>query len=82
MQYSLNWPNRVQHALRAFTPKEQKVVKAAAETFRSDGSFSVRDAISQMGVGEALISTLGANGAPSVVKRTMVKPPVSRIESG
>jgi len=71
--------NRVQHALRAFTPKEQKVIKAAADTFRSDKSFSVREAISQMGVGEALISTLQANGAPSVVKRAMVKPPVSRI---
>ena len=71
--------NRVQHALRAFTPKEQKVIKAAADTFRADDSFSVRDAISQMGVGEALISTLQANGSPSVVKRTMVKPPVSRI---
>ena len=71
--------NRIQHALRAFTPKEQKVIKAAADTFRSDGSFSVRDAISQMGVGEALISTLQANGSPSVVKRAMVKPPVSRI---
>ena len=71
--------NRVQHALRAFTPKEQKVIKSAADTFRSDGSFSVRDAISQMGVGEALISTLQANGSPSVVKRTLVKPPLSRI---
>jgi len=71
--------NRVQHALRAFTPKEQKAIRTVADTFRTDGSFSVRDAISQMGVGEALISTLQANGAPSVVKRTMVKPPVSRI---
>lgn len=71
--------NRVQHALRAFTPKEQKAVKTAADTFRSDGSFSVKDAISEMGVGEALVSTLMGNGAPSVVKRTMVKPPVSRI---
>ena len=71
--------NRVQHALRAFTPKEQKAVKTAAETFRSDGSFSVKDAISEMGVGEALVSTLMANGAPSVVKRTMIKPPISRI---
>ena len=71
--------NRVQHALRAFTPKEQKSIKAAADTFRSDDSFSVRDAISEMGVGEALISTLLANGAPSVVKRALVKPPVSRI---
>ena len=71
--------NRVQHALRAFTPKEQKVVRVAAETFRSDKSFSVQDAITEMGVGEALISTLLANGAPSPVKRTMVKPPFSRI---
>ena len=71
--------NRVQHALRAYTPKEQKVVRVAAQTFRSDKSFSVQEAITVMGVGEALISTLLANGAPSMVKRTMVKPPVSRI---
>ena len=71
--------NRVQHALRAFTPREQKVVRVAAQTFRSDKSFSVQDAITEMGVGEALISTLLANGAPSPVKRTMVKPPFSRI---
>ncbi len=71
--------NRVQHALRAYTPKEQKVVRVAAQTFRSDKSFSVQAAITEMGVGEALISTLLANGAPSMVKRTMVKPPISRI---
>ncbi len=71
--------NRVQHALRAFTPREQKVVRVAAQTFRSDKSFSVQDAITEMGVGEALVSTLMANGAPSPVKRTMIKPPVSRI---
>ena len=71
--------NRVQHALRAFTPKEQKAVRSAAQTFRSDKSFSVQNAISEMGVGEALISTLMANGAPSMVKRSLVKPPVSRI---
>ena len=71
--------NRVQHALRAFTPKEQKAVRSAAQTFRSDKSFSVQNAISEMGIGEALISTLMANGAPSIVKRTMVKPPLSRI---
>jgi hypothetical protein len=71
--------NRVQHALRAFTPKEQKAVRVAAQTFRSDKSFSVQDAISEMGVGEALVSTLMANGSPSIVKRAMVKPPLSRI---
>ncbi len=59
--------NRVQHALRAYTPKEQKVVRVVAQTFRSDKSFSVQEAITQMGVGEALISTLLANGAPSMV---------------
>jgi DNA helicase HerA-like ATPase len=71
--------NRVQHALRAFTPREQKAVKTAAQTFRSDKSFSVQDAIGEMGVGEALVSTLMANGSPSFVKRALVKPPVSRI---
>ncbi len=71
--------NRMQHALRAFTPKEQKAVRVAAQTFRSDKSFSVQDAISEMGVGEALISTLMANGSPSIVRRAMVKPPLSRI---
>lgn len=71
--------NRFQHALRAYTPKEQKVVKVAADTFRSDDSFSVRDAISEMGVGEALVSTLLRDGTPSFVKRTFIKPPVSRI---
>lgn len=71
--------NRVQHALRAYTPKDQKAVKAAAQTFRSDNSFSVQQAIGEMGVGEALVSTLMANGAPSFVKRALIKPPVSRI---
>lgn len=71
--------NRVQHALRAFTPREQKAVRVAAQTFRSDKSFSVEDAIGEMGVGEALVSTLMANGSPAFVRRTMVKPPLSRI---
>ena len=73
--------NRFQHALRAFTPKEQKAVKVAAETFRANPNFSVSKAISELGVGEALVSTLLKNGAPSVVQRTMIKPPVSRIGS-
>lgn len=71
--------NRIQHALRAFTPKEQKAIRTAADTFRSDGSFSVVDAISQMGIGEALISTLEANGSPGIVQRALLLPPVSRI---
>ena len=71
--------NRFQHALRAFTPREQKAVRVAAETFRANPAFSVTRAISEMGVGEALVSTLKANGAPSVVERTFIKPPLSRI---
>ena len=71
--------NRFQHALRAFTPKEQKAVKVSADTFRANPAFSVRQAISELGVGEALVSTLQANGAPSMVERTFIKPPVSRI---
>ena len=71
--------NRIQHALRAFTPKEQKAIRVAADTFRSDGSFSVVDAISEMGIGEALVSTLQANGAPGIVQRALLLPPVSRI---
>ncbi|MEH6559411.1 MAG: helicase HerA-like domain-containing protein [Oceanicoccus sp.] len=71
--------NRVQHALRAFTPKEQKAVRAAADTFRANANFSTRDVITEMSVGEALVSTLLKNGAPSVVQRVMIKPPYSRI---
>jgi hypothetical protein len=71
--------NRFQHALRAYTPREQKAVRVAAETFRANPGFSVRQAISELGVGEALVSTLQGNGAPSVVERTFIKPPVSRI---
>ena len=71
--------NRFQHALRAYTPREQKAVRVAAETFRANPSFSVAKAISELGVGEALVSTLQANGAPSMVERTFIKPPVSRI---
>lgn len=71
--------NRVQHALRAFTPKEQKAVKVAADTFRANPAFQTRDVITELGVGEALVSTLLKNGAPSVVQRVLVKPPYSRI---
>lgn len=71
--------NRVQHALRAFTPKEQKSVRVVANTFRSDGSFSVKAAITELGIGEALVSTLMKNGAPSFVRRVKIKPPFSRI---
>lgn len=71
--------NRFQHALRAFTPKDQKSVRAAAQTFRANKAFSVTDAIVEMGVGEALVSTLQADGTPSVVERVLIRPPVSRI---
>ncbi len=71
--------NRVQHALRAFTPRDQKAVKAAADTFRPNPAFSAAEAITQLGVGEALVSTLGDKGVPSMVERTLVRPPSSRI---
>jgi DNA helicase HerA-like ATPase len=71
--------NRVQHALRAFTPRDQKAVKAAADTFRPNPAFSAAEVISQLGVGEALVSTLADKGVPSMVERTLVRPPSSRI---
>jgi DNA helicase HerA-like ATPase len=71
--------NRVQHALRAFTPRDQKAIRAAAETFRINPGLDVATAITELKVGEALVSTLMADGAPSVVQRTLIKPPRSRL---
>jgi DNA helicase HerA-like ATPase len=71
--------NRVQHALRAFTPRDQKAVRAAAETFRSNPKFNVATAITELGVGEALVSFLDVKGMPCVVDRALVCPPGSRI---
>ncbi|WP_260705053.1 helicase HerA-like C-terminal domain-containing protein [Edaphobacter flagellatus] len=71
--------NRVQHALRAFSPKDQKAVKAAAQTFRSNPKLDVEEVITQLGVGEALISFLDEKGIPGVVERAMVCPPHSQI---
>ncbi len=71
--------NRVQHALRAFTPRDQKAVRAAASTFRANPAFSAVDAIKELGVGEALVSTLGGKGTPGIVERTLVRPPASRL---
>ncbi len=71
--------NRVQHALRAYTPREQKAVKTAAETFRPNPDFSTMEAITELGVGEALVSTLEDKGVPSIVQRTLVRPPASRL---
>jgi DNA helicase HerA-like ATPase len=71
--------NRIQHALRAYTPREQKAVRTAAETFRPNPDFDCAKAITQLGVGEALVSTLGDKAVPSVVQRTLIRPPSSRI---
>lgn len=71
--------NRIQHALRAYTPREQKAVKVAAETFRPNPAFDAFDVIMQLGVGEALVSTLDAKGVPGMVERTLIRPPSSRL---
>ncbi|HET8944789.1 MAG TPA: helicase HerA-like domain-containing protein [Dehalococcoidia bacterium] len=71
--------NRVQHALRAFTPRDEKAIAKSAETFRINPRLSVKDAITELGVGEALISFLDEKGAPGIVERALVVPPHSRI---
>ena len=71
--------NRVQHALRAFTPKDQKAVRSAAQTFRTNPELDTEEAITQLGIGEALVSTLEKKGEPSVVQSTLVRPPSSRM---
>lgn len=71
--------NRVQHALRAFTPADQKGVRAAAETFRANPKFKTADVITQLGVGEALVSTLEPGGIPGIVERVRIAPPRSRM---
>ena len=71
--------NRVQHALRAYTPKEQKAVRVAAQSFRANPKLDTATAITEMGVGEALVSTLQNKGVPSVVQKTLIRPPHSRM---
>jgi DNA helicase HerA-like ATPase len=71
--------NRVQHALRAFTPRDQKSVKAAADTFRPNKDLDTAKVITELGKGEALVSFLEGNGVPSIVERTMIRPPSARI---
>lgn len=71
--------NRVQHALRAFTPKDQKAVKSAADTFRPNPAFNTAEVITTLGVGEALVSTLEKGGIPSMVDAITLCPPASRI---
>lgn len=71
--------NRIQHALRAYTPAEQRGLKAASESFRPNPAFDTAEAIQALGVGEALVSTLDEKGAPTVVARTSIRPPDSRL---
>jgi len=71
--------NRVQHALRAFTPRDQKAVKAAAQTMRPNPKFDTEKAIQEVGVGEAVVSFLDEKGRPGMVERVYILPPASRI---
>ena len=71
--------NRVQHALRAFTPNDQKAVRAAADTFRSNPKLKVAEVITELKVGEALVSVLDPKGAPTPVERAFIHPPQSRL---
>jgi DNA helicase HerA-like ATPase len=71
--------NRVQHALRAFTPRDQKAVAAAAQTFRPNPRLDTAEVITQLGKGEALVSFLEGNGTPAMVERVMIRPPSARI---
>ncbi|MEL7108435.1 MAG: helicase HerA-like domain-containing protein [Pseudomonadota bacterium] len=71
--------NRIQHALRAYTPAERKGVKAAADSFRENPAFDAKEVITDLGVGEALVSTLDEKGAPGIVQRTLIRPPSSRL---
>ena len=70
---------KIQHALRAFTPKEQKAVRTVAQNFRENPDLDTEAAITNVGVGEALVSVLDEKGAPSMVERTLIRPPESRI---
>jgi len=71
--------NRIQHALRGYTPKERKAIAAAAESFRPNPAFDTAETIGQLRVGEALVSTLGPDGAPGIVARTLIAPPAGRL---
>jgi hypothetical protein len=71
--------NRVQHALRAFTPRDQKLVRAAAETLRANPAFDTEQAITELAIGEALVSVLDAKGSPTITERAWMLPPASRI---
>lgn len=71
--------NRIQHALRAFTPRQKKAIQLAAQTYRENPSFDVADVITEMQVGEALVSTLEKKGQPGIVQRTLIRPPYSKL---
>lgn len=71
--------NRIQHALRAYTPKEQRAVRAAASSFRENPAFDTEEVITDLGVGEALVSLLDEDGVPGIVGRTLIRPPASRL---
>jgi DNA helicase HerA-like ATPase len=71
--------NRIQHALRAYTPREQKAVKTAATTFRPNPKFDTEKAITELGKGEALVSVLDPKGVPTMVERTLIRPPSGRM---
>ena len=71
--------NRIQHALRAFTPRDQKAVKTAADTFHPNPELDTAQVITELGVGEALVSVLDANGTPTQVERTLIGPPRGRV---
>ncbi len=71
--------NRIQHALRAFTPADQRAVKTAADTFRPNPALDTRQVITELGVGEALVSLLDQKGRPGIVQRTLIRPPSSRL---
>jgi uncharacterized protein len=71
--------NRIQHALRAYTPTEQRAVRSAADSFRPNPAFKTETVITELGVGEALVSTLDAKGRPTIVHRTLIRPPSSRL---
>ena len=71
--------NRIQHALRAYSPKEQKAIRAAASSFRVNPAFDTEAVITDLGVGEALVSVLDIKGVPGIVGRTMIRPPASRL---
>jgi DNA helicase HerA-like ATPase len=71
--------SRVQHALRAFTAKDQKALRATAETFRADGSINLQEAIGELAIGEAIVSLLDETGSPTVAQRALIAPPSSRL---